>query len=160
MANTTTAVLDTTSSDGNVDLRGSSDLVTSKGRTNIADSVVAKIAGIAAREVNGVHDMGTGASRAFGMLKEKVGAEKNVTQGVTVEVGERQAAIDLDLIVDYGVAIVDLSKGVRQNVIERVERMTGLEVTEVNINVDDIYIADDDASDVGGGERVDQARVQ
>src|SRR4051812_19891080 len=119
-----------------VDLRsdGGSDLITDRGRTGIADSVVAKIAGIAAREISGVHDMGTGASRAFGALKEKLpvgGNAPNPTQGVKVEVGERQAAIDLDLIVEFGVAIPDLAQSVRNNVVERVQRMTGLDVTEV-----------------------------
>lgn len=121
-------------------------LVTGQGRTSIADSVVEKIAGVAAREVSGVHEMGRGAARAFGTIKEKLpvgGAGPNVTQGVKVEVGERQAAIDIDLVVDYGVSIPDVSQSVRDNVIQRIERMTGLQVTEVNISVDDVYLGDD-----------------
>jgi uncharacterized alkaline shock family protein YloU len=121
-------------------------LVTGQGRTSIADSVVEKIAGVAAREVSGVHEMGRGAARAFGTIKEKLpvgGAGPNVTQGVKVEVGERQAAIDIDLVVDYGVSIPDVSQSVRDNVIQRVERMTGLQVTEVNISVDDVFLGDD-----------------
>jgi uncharacterized alkaline shock family protein YloU len=121
-------------------------LVTGQGRTSIADSVVEKIAGVAAREVSGVHEMGRGAARAFGTIKEKLpvgGAGPNVTQGVRVEVGERQAAIDIDLVLDYGVSIPDVSQSVRQNVIQRIERMTGLQVTEVNISVDDVYLGDD-----------------
>ena len=76
-------------------------LVTGQGKTSIADSVVEKIAGVAAREISGVHEMGRGAARAFGSLKEKLpvgGSGPNVTQGVKVEVGERQAAIDIDLV--------------------------------------------------------------
>jgi len=120
-------------------------LVTGQGRTSIADAVVEKIAGVAAREVSGVHEMGRGAARAFGTIKEKlpVGGGPNVTQGVKVEVGERQAAIDIDLVVEYGVSIPDVSQSVRENVIQRIERMTGLEVTEVNISVDDVYLGDD-----------------
>jgi uncharacterized alkaline shock family protein YloU len=121
-------------------------LVTGQGRTSIADSVVEKIAGVAAREVAGVHEMGRGAARAFGTIKEKLpvgGAGPNVTQGVKVEVGERQAAIDIDLVVDYGVSIPDVAQSVRDNVIQRIERMTGLQVTEVNVSVDDIYLGDD-----------------
>ncbi len=120
-------------------------LVTPQGRTSIADSVVEKIAGVAAREVSGVHSMGRGAARAFGTIKEKipVGSGPSVTQGVKVEVGERQAAIDIDLVVDYGVSIPDVTQAVRDNVISRIERMTGLEVTEVNISVDDVYLGDD-----------------
>ena len=120
------------------------DLVGSFGSTTIADVVVAKIAGIATREVQGVHDVGGGASRAIGALRERIpGAGVNPTQGVSVEVGERQAAVDLDLVADYGVSIADLAAGVRRNVITAVERMTGLEVTEVNITVHDVYLAED-----------------
>src|SRR5215210_3233971 len=97
-------------------------LVTGQGRTSIADSVVEKIAGVAAREVSGVHEMGRGAARAFGTIKEKLpvgGAGPSVTQGVKVEVGERQAAIDIDLVVEYGVSIPDVAQSVRDNVIQR-----------------------------------------
>lgn len=123
-----------------------SPLVTEHGRTSIADSVVAKIAGIAAREISGVHEMGSGAARTMGAIKERFGSASRspAAQGVTVEVGERQAAVDLDLVVEYGVAIVDLSKAVRDNVTRSIERMTGLEVTEVNVFVDDIYIASEE----------------
>ena len=120
-------------------------LITGQGRTSIADSVVEKIAGVAAREVSGVHEMGRGAARAFGTIKEKLpvgGSGPNLTQGVKVEVGERQAAIDIDLVVDYGVSIPDVAQSVRDNVVQRIERMTGLEVTEVNVTVDDIYLED------------------
>lgn len=126
---------------------GGSALVTSQGRTSIADSVVAKIAGLAAREISGVHAMGAGATRTFGSIREILPGNteaRTASQGVKVEVGERQAAVDLDLVVEYGVAIVDLAGAVRKNVIERLQRMTGLEVTEVNINVDDIWIPGSD----------------
>src|ERR1700760_2390259 len=84
------------------------DLVGSTGSTTIADVVVAKIAGIATRDVQGVHDVGGGASRAIGALRERIpGAGVNPTQGVSVEVGERQAALDIDLVADYGVSIAD-----------------------------------------------------
>lgn len=122
-------------------------LQTAKGRTQIADGVVAKVAGLAAREVSGVHDMGKGTARAFGQIKERFqpsGGKPSVTQGVSVEVGERQAAVDLDLVCDYGVSIPDVTEGVRQNVIKRVEGMTGLEVTEVNVYVDDIWLGSDE----------------
>jgi uncharacterized alkaline shock family protein YloU len=125
---------------------GGSALVSDQGRTSIADSVVLKIAGVAAREVAGVHAMGSGGARAFGALKDKLPGSSgpSPTQGVTVEVGERQAAIDIDLVVEYGVSIPDVSQAVRRNVIQRVERMTGLEVTEVNLSVDDVYLGGDD----------------
>ncbi|MCF2528213.1 Asp23/Gls24 family envelope stress response protein [Yinghuangia soli] len=116
-------------------------LESDKGRTAIADSVVAKISGVAAREIQGVHALGKGVSRAFASMRQRVpGGKPNVAQGVSVEVGERQCAVDLTLIVEYGVAIADVATAVRENVIEAVERMTGLEVVEVNLSVDDIYI--------------------
>ena len=76
-----------------------SELVSDAGKTSIADTVVAKIAGLATREVSGVHDMGAGMARTFGAIKEKLPIGSNdpsPTRGVSVEVGERQAAVDLD----------------------------------------------------------------
>ncbi|WP_322760138.1 Asp23/Gls24 family envelope stress response protein [Frankia sp. Cr2] len=129
-----------------VSRRASTELVTSQGRTAIADSVVRKIAGVATREVEGVHNLGSGGARAVGSLRQRIpgSSGRNVSQGVGVEVGERQAAIDLDVVVDYGVSIVDLAQAIRGNVVNSVEGMTGLEVTEVNIAVDDVYIPEDD----------------
>ena len=120
-------------------------LVTQQGRTSIADSVVAKIAGIATRDVSGVHELGGGAARAVGAIRERIpGSRASHSQGVSVEVGERQTAIDVELVADFGVAIVDLAAGIRRNVISSVERMTGLEVTEVNVSVQDVYLPSDD----------------
>jgi len=127
---------------------GDSALVTEQGKTTIADTVVAKIAGIATREVSGVHTLGGGASRAVGALRERIpGGRTNHSQGVSVEVGERQAAVDIQLVAEYGVSITDLSAGIRRNVIAAIERMTGLDVTEVNIEVQDVYLPSDDESD-------------
>ncbi|WP_433869062.1 Asp23/Gls24 family envelope stress response protein [Saccharopolyspora sp. CA-218241] len=114
----------------------------SVGTTTIAATVVQKIAGIAAREIDGVRTMGGGVSRTFGALRERIpgGSGTSTSSGVQVEVGEKQAAIDLDMVVDYGVSIVDLARAVRRNVITAVERMTGLEVIEVNIAVNDIHL--------------------
>lgn len=124
-----------------VSTRGDSALTTEQGRTSIADTVVSKIAGIATREVSGVYELGGGAARAVGAIRDRIpGSRTNMSQGVSVEVGERQAAVDIDLVAEYGVAIADLAEGVRRNVISSVERMTGLEVTEVNITVNDVYL--------------------
>lgn len=132
--------------------QGGSDLLTEHGTTSIADSVVAKIAGVAAKEMSGVHSMGGATGRAIGAIRDRIGGT-SAGQGVKVEVGSRQAAIDIDLIVDYGVSIVDLSQAVRDNVISQVERMSGLEVTEVNISVNDVYLGDE-------GEEESEPRVQ
>jgi uncharacterized alkaline shock family protein YloU len=90
--------------------------------------------------------MGRGLSRTLGAFRQKVtraSDEDLATQGVSVEVGERQAAIDIDIVTMYGQSIVEVSRAVRENVIERVEGMTGLEVTEVNISVDDLFVDTD-----------------
>ncbi|MEU9143298.1 Asp23/Gls24 family envelope stress response protein [Streptomyces sp. NPDC048349] len=123
-----------------------------RGRTTIADSVVEKIAGMATREVPGIHSLGSGMARTLGAVTDKVpGGRANVTRGVKVEVGERQAAVDLDVVVEYGVAIVDIAADVRTSVITAVERMTGLEVVEVNITVDDVHLPDEEDEEVGDG---------
>ncbi|MET7276236.1 Asp23/Gls24 family envelope stress response protein [Streptomyces flaveolus] len=117
-----------------------------RGRTTIADGVVEKIAGMAAREVPGVHELGGGLSRTMGAVRERVpgGRTAGVTRGVKVEVGERQSAIDLSLVVEYGVAITDTVAEVRENVIAAVERMTSLEVVEVNVAVTDVHLPDEE----------------
>ncbi|MGB3356549.1 MAG: Asp23/Gls24 family envelope stress response protein [Mycobacterium sp.] len=123
-------------------------LATSHGKTTIADTVVSKIAGLSAREVNGVHALGGSASRAVGALRERIpGATVNHAQGVSVEVGEKQAAVDIDIVAEYGVSIADLAAGIRRNVIASIERMTGLEVVEVDITVHDVYVADEESED-------------
>ena len=128
-----------------------------QGTTSIADTVVSKIAGIAAKDVSGVYALGGGASRALGAVRERIpGARVNHSQGVSVEVGETQAAVDLDMIAEYGVAIADLAASVRRNVISSIERMTGLQVTEVNISVADIHLPEDDQND----DAVSAPRVQ
>lgn len=136
-------------------------LASEHGKTTIADQVVSKIAGIATREVTGVHDLGGTAARTVGMLRERIpGSRTNLSQGVSVEVGEKQAAIDLQIIVEYGVGIADLAEAIRRNVISAVERMTGLEVTEVNIAVSDIHLeGEDDDTDLAD-EPVTERRVQ
>jgi uncharacterized alkaline shock family protein YloU len=119
-------------------------LTSSHGKTTIADTVVSKIAGIAAREVHGVFALGGSASRAVGALRDRIpGASVNHAQGISVEVGEKQAAIDIDIVAEYGVSISDLAAGIRRNVIGAIERMTGLEVVEVDITVHDVHLAED-----------------
>ncbi|MEI7056515.1 Asp23/Gls24 family envelope stress response protein [Nocardioides sp. CCNWLW239] len=132
-------------------------LVSEHGRTSIADTVVSKIAGIAAREISGVHDLGGGAARAAGAIRERIpGSRTNLGQGVAVEVGERQAAVDLDIVAEYGTSIPDLATAIRRNVKASVERMTGLEVTEVNITVHDVHLEDESSdADQDAGRRVE-----
>jgi uncharacterized alkaline shock family protein YloU len=110
--------------------------------------VVEKIAGLAAREVIGVHAMGGGMARTLGAVRERVpGGSRSVSQGVKVEVGETQTAIDLEIVIDYGVAIADVARAIREYVISAVERMTGLEVVEVNIAVSDVRLPGEEDDD-------------
>ncbi|WP_395293051.1 Asp23/Gls24 family envelope stress response protein [Kitasatospora hibisci] len=120
-----------------------------RGRTVIADQVVGKIAGMAAREVYGVHSFGDGLTRALGAVRDRVpgGRGSGVTRGVKVEVGEKQAAVDLDIVVEYGVAIAEVAAEVREEVIGAVERMAGLQVVEVNVHVVDVHLPDDGEED-------------
>jgi uncharacterized alkaline shock family protein YloU len=114
------------------------------GTTKIADVVVQKIASLSAREVPGVRSLGGGTARTIGALRGRIpGAGTSHGQGVTVEVGERQVAVDLDVLIDYGVAIPDLAKSVRDNVITSIQEMTGLEVVEVNITIVDVNLGED-----------------
>ncbi|WP_128377923.1 Asp23/Gls24 family envelope stress response protein [Streptomyces cavernae] len=116
-----------------------------RGRTTIADGVVEKIAGLAARDVLGVHAMGSGVSRTFGVVRDRMpSGSRAVTRGVKAEVGEVQTALDLEIVVEYGVSIADVARAVRENVISAVERMTGLEVVEVNIAVSDVKLPEEE----------------
>ncbi len=101
--------------------------------------------------------MGVGSARAFGAIKQRIPGSSgpSVSQGVSVEVGETQAAIDVDVVIEYGVSVADLGRAIQRNVKQAVERMTGLEVVEVNVTVDDVYLGED------SGEQSDApARVQ
>jgi len=118
-----------------------SPLQTERGTTTIQDGVVSKVAGIAAQEVEGVRMGSGGASQAVGNIMSAVpgvgsGSE---SRGVSVEVGEVETAVDLNLIVEYGRTIHQIAEAVRTNVIRRVENLIGLRVTEVNITVNDIF---------------------
>lgn len=117
------------------------------GRTTIADTVVSTIAGIATREVDGVHAMGGGASRAMGAVRDTVARTSDPSRGVKVEVGEEQAAVDLDIVVLYGTEIADCADRIRASVTNAVERMTGLEVVEININVRDVHVPGEESGE-------------
>jgi uncharacterized alkaline shock family protein YloU len=120
-------------------------LVTEQGSTTIADVVVQKVAGLATREISGVHALGGGSARVLGAIRDRIpGASASAGQGVSVEVGEKQAAVDLEIVVEYGVPINNLAKAVRRNVTTAIEQITGLEVVEVNINVNDVYLPGED----------------
>jgi uncharacterized alkaline shock family protein YloU len=116
-----------------------------KGKTTIANGVVAKIVGIAAREIDGVKDViGAGAGAAISGLATRVTRGDTRAQGVSVEVGEREAAASINIVVFYGVSIPQVAEAVRRNIIDRVEAMTGLKVIAVDIAVSDLYFPEDE----------------
>ena len=119
---------------------GSNPLQSDRGSTSIQDSVVSKVAGIAAQEVEGIR-MGGGASQAAsGLIGSITGnSGSGQTRGVTVEVGDEEAAVDLSMTTEYGKSIPQLSEAVRRNVVNRIENLVGLKVTEVNITVSNIF---------------------
>jgi uncharacterized alkaline shock family protein YloU len=122
-----------------------------RGTNSISDTVVAKIAGIAAQEVEKVQMGGGTAAAVTGFLGSMTGAVTgggstpggNPTAGVSVEVGSEEAAVDLTLVVEYGTPIPQTTEAVRRNVINRVENLTGLRVTEVNITVNDVQFPEE-----------------
>lgn len=101
------------------------------GSVRIANEVVSIIAGLAAMEVRGVAGMSGGVVDGFAELLKK----KNLAKGVKVEVGEKQAAIDLFVIIEYGAKIPDTAYLIQENVKRAVESMTGLDVVEVNVHI-------------------------
>jgi uncharacterized alkaline shock family protein YloU len=123
-------------------LRNDAEFTAARGSTRIEDEVVEKIAGIAAREVPGVHDLGGDTARFFASVKERVGlgeAEKG-NRGVSVRLDGTMAKITVTVEVDYGVQVYPVTEAVRSNVIRAVEGMLNLSVAEVNIVVDDVHV--------------------
>jgi uncharacterized alkaline shock family protein YloU len=137
-------------------------LQSERGTTSISYPVVAQIAGIAAQEVEKVQ-MGGGATAAVGGFLQSVtggGSAANYSRGVSVEVGEEEAAIDLTMAVEYGYSVPQLTEAARRNVINKVEGLTGLKVTEVNITVSDVQVPEERPM-LGEQEQVErQARQQ
>lgn len=109
------------------------------GSIRIADEVVGVIAGLAATEIAGIAGMSAG---LVGGIAEMLG-KKNLSKGVKVEVGEREAAVDLYVIVEYGVRIPDVALRVQENVKRAIESMTGLEVVEVNIHIQGVGFSEE-----------------
>jgi uncharacterized alkaline shock family protein YloU len=123
-------------------------LHTAHGDTTIADQVVEKIAGIAAREVPGVYAMGSAVGRAFSSMTQRIpGQQQSVSGGVSIEKGERQTAIDVSIVVEYGVSIVQVADNIRDAVIKSVEYGTGLDVVSVDVNVTDVHLPAEDNTD-------------
>ncbi|MFC5403191.1 Asp23/Gls24 family envelope stress response protein [Cohnella soli] len=114
-----------------------------QGQIRISDDVVATIAGLAALETPGVAAMSGGISE--GLAKRLSG--RNAQKGVSVEVGQVEAAIDLRIVVQYGIPIQEVGRRLQENVREAVENMTGLHVVEVNIKVEGVAFKDEETDE-------------
>lgn len=115
----------------------------SLGKTTIADGVIAKVAGIAASQVPGVFALGGGAARALGAIRGAMGGADHA-QGVSVEVGETQVAADVAIVAEYPVPLQTVADGIRSAVIDAIENLVGMDVTEVNVTINDVHIPSDD----------------
>lgn len=132
-----------------------------QGKTVIDDSVVAKVAGIAVRDIPGVYALGGGVARMVGAVRDAVG-NTDLAQGVTVEVGETQVAADISLVAEYPVPLQELGDRVREAVAKAVTELVGMEIAEVNVTVSDVHVPSDDdghdADETAGHEG--EARVR
>ena len=120
-----------------------SPLLSERGVTRISDTVVAQIAGMAAGEVPGVH-MGGNASRAAGGFVDRITGSSGQKRGVSVEVGRTEVALDLTMGIDYGRNIREAANEVRRRIVDQVETMTGLSVTELNVVIGDIVFPEEE----------------
>lgn len=125
-------------------LRNTAELAAERGSTTIANEVVEKIAAIAAREVPGVHDLGGDVARVFAAVREKIGlgeADED-NRGVRVRLDGNTAAINITIVIEFGFVVHSVTEKVRAKVISSIENLLGLEVTEVNLVVDDVHVDD------------------
>ncbi|GAA4267358.1 Asp23/Gls24 family envelope stress response protein [Frondihabitans peucedani] len=125
------------------------------GKTVIADGVISKVAGIAAREVPGVFALGGGAARAFGAIRDVIGST-DLSQGVRVEVGETQVAADVTIVVEYPAPMNAVAEQVRAAVAQAIVDLVGMEVAEINVAINDVHIPgeDDDQQQAPAESRV------
>lgn len=142
--NTSNKGADSAASEANVQKRNDV-LETEHGSTVIDDNVVGKIAGIAAREVSGVYNLGGGAARMWGAVRESLTSSTNVQQGVNVAVENGHASVAVAIIAEYGVAIHELANAIRENITIAVTRMTGLIVDRVDVTVHDVHLPEDNS---------------
>jgi uncharacterized alkaline shock family protein YloU len=112
---------------------------TVKGRIKVADEVVEKVAALAALEVSGVADMGGDLARAFESVRDRIGiGARRGNQGVSAQIQDRQVAVSLTIVVEYGHVVMEVASEVKTNVARNVSRMLGMRVVEVNVTVDDV----------------------
>ncbi|MDU5333138.1 Asp23/Gls24 family envelope stress response protein [Enterococcus sp.] len=106
-----------------------------KGELTYEDKVVQKIIGIALENIDGLLTVDGG---FFSNMKEKLVNTDDVTAGISTEVGKKQVAVDMDIVVEYGKDVEEVFDQMKELISKEVEKMTHLEVIEVNVNVVDI----------------------
>ncbi len=116
-----------------------------RGKITMNEDVVATIAGLAARDIKGIHSLGKSSLINFG---------DSPTRGVEAEVGDKQAALDLDVAVNYGCDIKKVAQQLRREIADQVMQMAGRDVIEVNIHVVDIKLPEEEAPVVEESPRV------
>ncbi|MEN3310331.1 MAG: hypothetical protein V7603_6533 [Micromonosporaceae bacterium] len=125
-------------------IRNNATLPAARGRTTIANEVVEKIAGIAAREVPGVYDLGGDAARLISAVRERLRlGEESAAQGVSVKLEGKQAEITIVIVIEFGFQVFSVTEKVREKVISSVENLLGLDVTAVDVTVDDVHVEDE-----------------
>jgi uncharacterized alkaline shock family protein YloU len=126
-------------------IRNNAILPAERGHTTIANEVVEKIAGIAAREVPGVYDLGGDVARVFSAVKERLGLgeEKAANKGVSVKLEGKNAEIVVTIVLEYGFQVFSVTEKAREKVISSVENLLGLDVTNVDITVDDVHVPEE-----------------
>lgn len=107
------------------------------GSISLDPNVVATIAGLAAKEIDGIYSVGKTPLISFG---------DNPTRGVATEVGQKQVAVDLDVVIEYGHDLREVASALREKTASEINKMTGREVVEINIHVVDIKLPDDTPS--------------
>ncbi len=130
----------------------------STGKTTIDDGVISKVAGIATRSVPGVYAVGGGVSRAIGAIRDAMN-QTDRSQGVTVEVGEREVAVDITIVAEYPASLQKVADDVRAAVYTAIEDIVGMDVAEVNVTINDVHLpGEDDVAPADDTTKV--ARVQ
>lgn len=145
---TDTSVATTNGADGALTIPGSSVLVGDDGKTVVHNQVVAKIAGLAVQEIEGVQRLVPyGPGQTVSSFAKTITRSSMHELGVNVEVGQKEAAVDVRIITSYGASIPAVADGIRRNVTDRIQQMTGLQVVEVNIDVVDLYFPESEGDE-------------
>jgi uncharacterized alkaline shock family protein YloU len=125
-------------------IRNNASLPAGRGTTTIANEVVEKIAGIAARDVPGVYDLGGDTVRLLSSVREKLHiGDESKTQGIAVKLNGKEAELSITIVLEYGFVVSSVTDTVREKTISAVETLLGLDVTNVDILVDDIHVDQD-----------------